>query len=398
MQVMIEAVLSNAGHPEYGVATIPLPIPRGQYDHCVELLEALEIGDASKADCHLDDLWDAWPVLNRLQGTQVNLDELDYLVKRLDGFDVGELSQFQAMAEKLDLTSMKDLINLTFCCQQVTVVTDFSDLEAVGRDHYLNTHGGCAGVEELEQLDGEETAILLITDNEGTITRYGVVYDNGMKLSQIYDGKHLPCYHYEPDIISVGISSQQEPENCRDITWVYLPASKGQIERAMRRSGITDPRDMCLWMGDSLFPEEVDAALDFRRENIHELNALALAVGKLSNDDRRKLGAAVSMENPECARQIRRLAENLDLAVIGRVSFADGCQMEYTNAAEYLRCVREELPLQPVTGFRYETLTDDPAIRKQVDDILYDLYGEKNPHQINDYENKPNQDMQMGGM
>ena len=398
MQVMIEAVLSNADHPEYGVATIPLLIPRGQYDHCVELLEALEIGDASKADCHLDDLWDAWPVLNRLQGTQVNLDELDYLVKRLDGFDVGELSQFQAMAEKLDLTSMKDLINLTFCCQQVTVITDFSDLETVGRDHYLNTHGGCAGVEELEQLDGEETAILLITDNEGTITRYGVVYDNGMKLSQIYDGKHLPCYHYEPDIISIGISSQQEPENCRDITWVYLPASKGQIERAMRRSGITDPRDMCLWMGDSLFPKEVDAALDFRRENIYELNALAMAVDKLSNDDRGKLGAAVSMEKPECARQIRRLAENLNLAVIGRVSFADGCQMEFTDAAEYLRCVREELSLHPVTGFRYETLTDDPAVRKQVDDILFNFYGEENPHSLADYENNPGQEMKMGGM
>ena len=124
-------------------------------------------------------------MLNRLQGTQVNLDELDYLVKRLDGFDIGKLSQFQAMAEKLDLTSMKDFINLTFCCQQATVITDFSDLETVGRDHYLNTHGGCAGVEELEQQDGEETAILLLTDNEGTITRYGVVYDNGMKLSTV---------------------------------------------------------------------------------------------------------------------------------------------------------------------------------------------------------------------
>ena len=38
----------------------------------------------------------------------------------------------------------------------------------------LNIHGGCASMEELEQLDGEETAILLIENNEGTITRYGV--------------------------------------------------------------------------------------------------------------------------------------------------------------------------------------------------------------------------------
>ena len=75
---MMEAVLSNADHPEYGVATIPLPIPRNQYDHCVSLLEALEIGDASEADCRLDSLDSAWPVLNRLVCTKVNLDELDY--------------------------------------------------------------------------------------------------------------------------------------------------------------------------------------------------------------------------------------------------------------------------------------------------------------------------------
>lgn len=95
---------------------------------------------------------------------------------------------------------MKDLINLTFCCQQATVITDFTNLKEVGHDHYMNIHGGCASMEELEQLDGVETAVLLIEDNEGTITRYGVVYDNGMQLSQLYDGKHLPCYHYEADM------------------------------------------------------------------------------------------------------------------------------------------------------------------------------------------------------
>ena len=49
--MMFQAVLSNRDHPEYGVATIPFPIPRDQYAYCIELLEALEIGDAVKADC-----------------------------------------------------------------------------------------------------------------------------------------------------------------------------------------------------------------------------------------------------------------------------------------------------------------------------------------------------------
>ena len=46
-----QAVLSNRDHPKYGVATIPFPIPRDQYTYCMDLLEALEIGDALKADC-----------------------------------------------------------------------------------------------------------------------------------------------------------------------------------------------------------------------------------------------------------------------------------------------------------------------------------------------------------
>lgn len=123
----------------------------------------------------------------------------------------------------------------------------------------------------------------------------------------------LTAYHYEADMTAVGISSRWEPENSRNVTWIYLPASKGQIERAMQRSGIADPKDMRLFMADSSFPEEVDVALDFRCDNIYELNELALVADKLSCDDRKKLGAAVSMAKPECASQIRRLAENLDL-------------------------------------------------------------------------------------
>ena len=53
---MIQAVLGNPSHPEYGVATIPFPIPRDQYAHCMELLEALEIGDAVKADCKVEEI------------------------------------------------------------------------------------------------------------------------------------------------------------------------------------------------------------------------------------------------------------------------------------------------------------------------------------------------------
>ena len=128
---MMSAVLSNPSHPKYGVATIPFPIPRDQYTYCMDLLEALEIGDAVKADCKVEEVDSFFSVLKHTEMLTVNVEELNYLAKRLDSFDTGEAAQFQAMAHKLELFELKDLINLTFCCQQATVITDFSDLAAV---------------------------------------------------------------------------------------------------------------------------------------------------------------------------------------------------------------------------------------------------------------------------
>ncbi len=310
--MIMQAVLGNASHPEYGVATIPLPIPREQYDHCIELLEALGIGNARERDCKVMEFNGPYPVLKRLEMLTVNLDELDYLAKRLDSFSTSENAQFQAMAHKLELFEMKDLINLTFCCQQATVITDFTNLESVGTDHYMNLHGGCASMEELENLDRLETALLLIDNGGGVITPYGVVYDNGMQLNPLYDGKHLPCYHYEADLLSVALTSRQDSGNPPNITWFYLPASHEQIDHAILRSGITDPADMYFQFADSSLPTEIDIALDFSNESIYDLNDMALAIEKLSDVEFDKLGAAVTMAKPESANQIRHLAENLD--------------------------------------------------------------------------------------
>ena len=311
--MMFQAILSNPSHPEYGVATIPFPIPHDQYAHCMDLLEALEIGDTVKADCKVVEFDSAYNVLKRMEQCTVNVEELNYLAKRLESFDTGEAAQFQAMAHKLELFELKDLINLTFCCQQATVITDFSDLAAVGRDHYMNLHGGSAKTEKLDALDGEETARRLIESGGGTITPYGVVYDNGMKLEQVYDGRFFPCYYYGPDVITVAVTSKVEPEDTEHITWLFLPMVQEEIDRALLRGGITDPVDVRLRLEDSQFPNEVDVLLDMECENLSDLNALAQAADSLSDSDMNKLGAVVMLAEPKSAAQIKNLAESLDL-------------------------------------------------------------------------------------
>ena len=311
--MMMQAVLSNPSHPEYGVATIPFPIPHNQYAHCMELLEALEVGDAVKADCRVEKIDSFYTVLKRTEMRTVNVEELNYLAKRLDSFDTGEAAQFQAMAHKLELFELKDLINLTFCCQQATVITDFSNLDAVGRDHYMNLHGGSASVDELNVLDGKKTARQLIENGGGTITPYGVVYDNGMKLEPVYDGRFFPCYYYEPNAITVAVTSKAEPEDTKHITWLFLPMVQEEIDRALQRAGITNPADVRLRMEDTQLPDEVDVLLDMEQESLADLNALAQAADALSTDDMKKLGAVVTLAEPKSAAQIKNLAENLDL-------------------------------------------------------------------------------------
>lgn len=311
--MIIHAVLGNPNHPEYGVATIPFPIPHDQYAHCMELLEALEIGDAVKADCQVQEINSFYSVLERTEMLTVNVEELNYLAKRLDGFDIGEATQFQAMAHKLELFELKDLINLTFWCQEATVITDFSDLAAVGRDHYMNLHGGCANAAELDTLDGEETARRLIESGSGTVTPYGVVYDNGMKLEQVYDGQFFPCYYYEPHATTVAVTSKSVPEDTAHITWLYLPMAQEEIDRALQRARITDHADIRLRLEDSQLPNEVDVLLDMEHESLADLNALAQATNALSTDKVEKLGAAVTLAKPQNAEQVKNLVENLDL-------------------------------------------------------------------------------------
>ena len=87
-----------------------------------------------------------------------------------------------------------------------------------------------------------------------------------------------------------------------------------------------------------------------------------------------------------------------DKPLVGRTTYANGDTQEFTSADEFLRCVREELPYRPTTGFHYEVLTNDPAVRKAVDDMAYDFYGEENPRQLDDYQNPPEPGMTFGGM
>ena len=70
--MQVRATLSNAAHPDYGVVTIPFPIPKEQYEHCIELVNALEVGDPNKQDCKVMAIDSSYSVLKITENLRVN--------------------------------------------------------------------------------------------------------------------------------------------------------------------------------------------------------------------------------------------------------------------------------------------------------------------------------------
>ena len=292
--MIFKATLSNKAHPEYGEASIPFPIPSSEYDHTIDLLDAMGIGEA-----------------------------LDYLAKRLDSFSKGEADQFLATASKLCLSDIKDFINLTFCCQQATVITSFFDLERIGKEHSLTINGGTMPIEEYKKVDGQSVALELIQSGNGVVTPYGVVYDNGMKLEQVYDGRHFPEYFYGPCMASVTLSRRDQGGR----ETLYLPCSDLKIARTLRRLGVNDASQYAAVMESDHICDEVCGLFNEgfeQNEHLDVLNRLACCCQEFTDEQMEQFHTVFAYIGPQTLEEVVQLAENLqDFTVVNGIHTAE---------------------------------------------------------------------------
>ena len=315
MSEVIRAVLSNSQHSEYGQVSISFPIPTEEYDETIEILQEKDVGCSANRDCIVDGVESAYDVLNALKGTLVNVDELDYLAKRLDSFCTGEDIQFVAMAHRLALTDIKDFINLTFCCQQATVITSFADLERIGKDHIMTLNGGGMPMDQYQAIDGKAEALRLIQGGGGMITPYGVVYDNGMVLEQLYNGHQFPAYPYDSSLMVLEVTPKQGLPEGKNPEYLYLPAAAQQIERTLLRVGVDAPHNAQVRLDFDELPDIVADKLDLEHlsgDDIPELNRMCQSIQLLAGEDIEKLNAVALMAGASGAGSICRLAEKLD--------------------------------------------------------------------------------------
>ena len=130
--------LKNNNKPDLGAVTVEFPIPEDRYKKTIRALNKIQIGSVLEQDCCVADLRSAdCPALRRMIGRMVSVDELDWLGKQLESFDRYELLQFNAAAERFGLSSVGEMIDLSFHSREITVISDFNDLENAGKRHHL---------------------------------------------------------------------------------------------------------------------------------------------------------------------------------------------------------------------------------------------------------------------
>lgn len=312
MQHVMSVELGNAAHPEYGVATIPFPIPDDAYEGCLKLLEPLEIGGVTAQDCRVERVDSVLPSLKALEGTSVNVDELDMLAHILDiKIDDGADAKFEALLYAKGITDICEMIDLALCCEQATVITDFSRLRETGIRHYLTVNGGSAPVSEVEKQDGVKIMTDLIAHGNSIVTPYGVVYDNGMELTQEYMGGNFPVVGYSTPLVEVSLTPTVAPQE-RERLYLLLPMPEKRLERVLARAGFETAEDYTVSCEYMELPPEVNQVLDGHEDELFEINRLCRIVEPMNGPERERLAAAVLFAKPEYPSQVRRLAENLD--------------------------------------------------------------------------------------
>ena len=299
---MIKIRIRNAGHE----IDVRFPISESELFAKLAEIHAGE-GRNTAQSVYVSEVY--WPEeFSALKNWYVNLDELNYLARRMESFDTLEYDQFLIGITKLDSKEVKDLINLTFNLNRFTLCQDVSSYGKIGRAYVLNTEGSVPAYDE----DDPKYAAIgkeLIDRGLAQITAKGLlIYNPFEKLTEVYDGQTFPEYYYESTLASAEVGYNDRTE------LILLPGEELAIKKALARLGAPSDQDceikFSLQNGDgNAWEERIEGII--RSEGLYAANKMlhSLDTGDMDWD---KLTAAVELADVKSAANIAAVAEDLE--------------------------------------------------------------------------------------
>lgn len=235
---------------------------------------------------HTQVLLDWVPNCPALEKKTFKVDELNYLAKVIEAYTDYETQAFQAVATGQRLTEPKDFINLAHNINCYSVISDFSDLDKLGRNLYRQEHLAMTQ-EQQDTVDGRAYIENLVKANPNPMfTPYGMVYINQTQSQEVYQGQTIPVYFSGTAPIQLFLRHQEQKE------LVSMPCLQSGIDKALERLDITLEEAVV----DIRFVDMPDNVRDIvlQDQNLDHLNHFAQKLKELGRGEMNHLSELVA--------------------------------------------------------------------------------------------------------
>ena len=234
-----------------------------------------------------------------------SIDELNFFANRLAKLSEKETLAIRAVFQKMDAeglleepVTMKDLINMTYGLDKVTVVWGMFDDEDLGRhvlDNGLHPELSKLSYEAQEMLDLASVGKWMRLMDGGTILQQAYVATKDYEPKEVYDGQTLPrtelskWYAFR---LQVKGAERIEPQ------WITLPCSREQSNAVAKSVGKMRIEDCKLTGFVSAFDKLEQKHLG-NMDNFEMLNTLALRIMQMNPGDKVRFKAILEVDPQE---------------------------------------------------------------------------------------------------
>ena len=254
-----------------------------------------------------------------------SLDELNFLAKRLDSLNEEERLVLQAVSPKIlkvgedELVSPKDLINMTYGLNEVSIISNVGNAQQLGQfviENDLHTDVEAVPDDSVYLLDRTRIGQLQQQNDGGVFIDGNYIVTAEYELPEVYDGKNLPMenptswFAFKMDVTRPPASDDLGEVEAIAET-LTLPVDRADADELAKRLGMERIED-CVYLGFESSIPQIDADKFGDMHDFDQLNNLSEMMLEMSPSDQVKFKAVLSAEEPEKIEQILDIARSLD--------------------------------------------------------------------------------------
>ncbi len=273
------------------------------------------------------------------------LDEMNFLAKRLAQLNEDEIAVLKAIAPRYvtgfedDIVSIKDLINMTYGLQSVSVISGVSSDEQLGEfviDNDLLGDVESVPYKSRYLLDKEAIGRLQRAADDGVFIGDTYVVTADFALPKVYDGITLPETAPETYCafrLLVDKAPHDDVHIAENAEWISLPMTDSDMAVVAHRHGMASLEEGVYYGFESSIPQISDENFT-TMEDIRKLNGLAKRMAEMTAGEQITFKATLQAEarhGTTSLDDIVNISQNLH-----RYEMATNCRNASDFFKEYL--------------------------------------------------------------